>query len=294
MKRAHLKLETKWYDDGLQLAKWSDSSKKILKRAFFCLREKLIYQLGAYCMNLKGRGGLKGSVRCLYNKINTHPYVARFDIRSFYGSIDHKILFQLLDKLNLNPELMNVIREYVVVPDSRSSGKGIVAGGALSTLLGAIYLSPLDAKMNKLYKKGSIFYLHYVDDIVIMAKTRWKLKIAIKQLYQVLDSLQIEVHKDKKRFIGKTNTGFDFLGFFFKSNRKLKPSKKSLYRFAQRAGQLMEQGDLGNLLSYVERFYNYIHAGLNNYVSIIGIKKYIRFIEYKLDKRLTEKITLLC
>jgi RNA-directed DNA polymerase len=294
MKPKPLELENKWYDDGLQLAKWSDSSKKILKKAFLCLREKLILRLGAYCMNLKGRGGLKGSVRCIYNKLDNHPYVARFDIKSFYGSIDHKILFQLLEKMNVNPELMNVIREYVVIPDTRATGKGIVAGGALSSLLGAVYLSPLDTAMNKLYKKASIFYLRYVDDIVILAKTRWKFKEAVKLMHETLDSLLLEVHKDKKRFVGKTKNGFDFLGFFFKSNRKVRPSRNSLERFAQRARQLMEQGDLNNLLSYVERFYNYIHAGLQNSVIRKGIRKYLRFIDYKLEKKLTEKITLLC
>jgi len=63
-----LKLDSKWYDDNLQLVKWSDSSKKVLTSAFFKLRENIIGKLGPYCMHVKGRGGIKGSIRCIYNK----------------------------------------------------------------------------------------------------------------------------------------------------------------------------------------------------------------------------------
>lgn len=82
-----LRLESKWYDDGLQLAKWSDSSKKILSLSFFALREILIRKLGPYWMHLKGRGGIKGSVRCIYNQLGKSSFAAKFDIKSFYGSI---------------------------------------------------------------------------------------------------------------------------------------------------------------------------------------------------------------
>ena len=141
---------------------------------------------------------------------------------------------------------MRIIREYITVPDTANKGVGIVAGGALSTLLGAVYLSPLDSVMNELYQKGDIFYLRYVDDIVILAKTRWKFKKAVKLMHETLDSLQLSVHVQKKRFVGKTSKGFDCLGYYFKLGRKVKPSKKFMERFAKRAIQLLEQGDLNS------------------------------------------------
>jgi len=138
--------------------------------------------------------------------------------------------------------------------------------------------------MDKLYKKGDIFYLRYVDDIIIMAKTRWKLKTAIKTVYEILDTLKLKVHTTEKRFIGKTSEGFDFLGYFFKSKRKLKPSKKALDKFVQHSKRLLEQGDDKKLLfCYVERFISYFHGGLKSITSKRGIKKYLRFIEYKLQ-----------
>ena len=237
--KAELKLGVKWYDGNLQLARWSDCSRKILQTAFFNLRESLLCQLSAYCMHLKGRGGVKGAVRCIYNKVDTYPYAARFDVDSYYGSIDHKILFKQLVSLNISPYLMHIIREYVKIPDTERKGKGILAGGALSTLLGAVYLSPLDAAMNRLYKKGNIFYIRYQDDIVILAKTRWKLRQAVKELYQIINELKLKIHQDKKRYIGKTEKGFDFLGYFFKPARKLRPAKESLNRVVKRTHRLI-------------------------------------------------------
>jgi len=288
-----MQLLTKWYDDGLQLAKWSNSSKKVLSSAFFELREILLRNLTPYCMHLKGRGGVKGSVRLLQRKIKEYPFTARFDVKSFYGSISHKTLFNQLVKLNINPELMRIVKDYVTIPDTENKSMGIVAGGALSMLLGAVYLAPLDAEMNYLYKKGDIFYLHYVDDIVILAKTRWKLRTAIKLMYKTLETLKLQVHYHEKRFIGKTQEGFSFLGYFFKKGRKLRPSKESLNRFARRAGQLIEQGSCVNiLLSYARRYFSYIHAGLKFSVTLQNLRKYIKLFDHNFDSYLSAKIIL--
>jgi hypothetical protein len=49
--------------------------------------------------------------------------------------------------------------------------KGIPRGSSMSSLLGAFYLMELDQKMEKLDVK----YFRYMDDILILAPTRWKL-----------------------------------------------------------------------------------------------------------------------
>ena len=288
--KSELKLGAKWYDGNLQLARWSDCSTKVLKTAFFRLRDNIIRKLSPYCMHLKGRGGVKGAVRCIYNKVDTYPYAARFDVDSYYGSIDHKILFKQLESLNISPDLMHIVKEYVKIPDTERKGKGIVAGGALSNLLGAVYLSSLDSAMNRLYKKGNIFYIRYQDDIVILAKTRWKLRHTIKELYQIIDKLKLTIHQDKKRFIGKTEKGFSFLGYFFKSGRKLRPAKESLNRVVERTNRLIKQGtDVCRIREYVTRWYCYFHAGLLGIATYKGgIKRIQKFIEIKLGLNLTE------
>ncbi len=72
------------------------------------------------------------------------------------------------------------------------------------------YLMELDRKMEKLDAK----YFRYMDDILILAPTRWKLKKAIRVLNQTFNELRLEQHPDKT-LIGRTERGFDFLGYHF-------------------------------------------------------------------------------
>ncbi|MCP4108616.1 MAG: hypothetical protein GY749_24220 [Desulfobacteraceae bacterium] len=81
-------------------------------------------------------------------------------------------------------------------------------GCPLSPLMGAIYLKPLDDALENL----DVFYARYMDDWVVLANSRWKLKKAVKLGNQVLNNLKVEKHPFKT-FIGRVDHGFDFLGY---------------------------------------------------------------------------------
>jgi RNA-directed DNA polymerase len=85
----------------------------------------------------------------------------------------------------------------------------MVAGGSISPLLGALYLKPLDDAFSC---RDGIFYRRYMNDVVVLAKTRWQLRCAIRLVHQILSELKMQVH-ETKRFIGRTILGFDFLGY---------------------------------------------------------------------------------
>ena len=50
-----------------------------------------------------------------------------------------------------------------------------------------------------------------MDDILILAPTRWQLRRAVKTVNATLGALSLEKHPDKT-FIGRIERGFDFLG----------------------------------------------------------------------------------
>ena len=61
----------------------------------------------------------------------------------------------------------------------RDTGQGMVASGRLSPLLGALYLTPLDRRVDRLCNgKRLVHYVRYMDDIVLLARTRWQLRRA--------------------------------------------------------------------------------------------------------------------
>jgi hypothetical protein len=73
--------------------------------------------------------------------------------------------------------------------------------------LGAFYLLELDRRLESLEVK----YFRYMDDILILATTRWKLRKAIRVLNQTFAGLKLAKHPDKTA-MGRVERGFDFLG----------------------------------------------------------------------------------
>ena len=127
--------------------------------------------------------------------------------------------------------------------------------------MGAFFLRSVDQALGKL----GLFYVRFMDDIVVLAPTRWKLRAAVKALNQALGALQLAKHPDKT-FIGRIEKGFDFLGYRF-TPRSLTVARKTIENFLERALRLYEQepGERGGsprLESYVTRWRRWATAGL--------------------------------
>jgi len=121
----------------------------------------------------------------------------------------------------------------------------------------------LDKKMEKLDVK----YIRYMDDILILALTRWKLKKAIRVLNQTFNELKLEKHPDKT-LIGRIERGFDFLGYFIKPGL-LTVSQEAITRFTQRIARLYEQGaDSVRIGRYVMQWYSGTMFGI--YVRVLA------------------------
>jgi hypothetical protein len=87
---------------------------------------------------------------------------------------------------------------------------GISRGCPLSPLLGALYLKVLDQRLSC----TEAYYVRYMDDILVLTKTRWQLRRAVRTLNQTFAELKVSPHPDKT-FIGRIERGFDFLGYYF-------------------------------------------------------------------------------
>ena len=140
--------------------------------------------------------------------------------------------------------------------------RGISLGCPLSPLMGALFLQTLDKRMEQL----GLFYLRYMDDIIVLAPSRWKLRQAVRVVNQTLSGLRLEKHPEKT-FIGKIEKGFDFLGYHLRPEG-LRVAQATLEKFIARATQLYEQGPGGGNASarfgeYVRRWLQWVRAGLD-------------------------------
>ena len=257
-----LTLRNTWLEDGHKFVRWSPDSSKLLKQVKTVLSDQLKPHLSRRCSHVNGNGGVKLSVRYSQRLCNNFGYVARFDVRSYYKSMDHQIILNLLRKYQVTPAVISIVSEYLSLPNHNKSGKGMIAGGSISPLIGALYLTPLDKLMEDLQATTGIRYQRYMDDYVIFAPTRHKLRKAIKLMYVVLDELKVDVHP-KKRFIGPTRRGFDFLGYWLEPHRPLTPSQVSLTRLTDRSRQLLERtASIARLRQYILRWLQWHRSGL--------------------------------
>ena len=116
-------------------------------------------------------------------------------------------------------------------------------------------------------EKLGLFYVRFMDDILVLAPTRWKLRRGVAVVNEELDKLTLEKHPDKT-FIGKIEKGFDFLGYHF-SPEGLSVAQPTLERFIEKATRLYEQ-EAGKpegfplLGLYVERWGRWAQAGLSS------------------------------
>ena len=197
--------------------------------------------------------------------------MARFDIASYYDSMQHDVLRAQSVAAGLAPHHQRIITDYLALPDTRGTGRGMVASGGLSPLLGALYLTPLDRRMDQLRQRGALVaYVRYMDDIVLLARTRWQLRRAIAALQSEIRALGLWLHR-VKRFIGRTTQSFDFLGYRIRAGARLRPSAEGLRRLRERARRLHErEGAWHRLRQYVLGWQRWHWGGLDGLVSRRG------------------------
>ncbi len=241
---------------------WAASDALVLKATAIVLTRHLDPHLSKQCYHLAGRGGAKAAVRAVADNLDGNTFVFRTDVKSYYASLDHDVLFGQLQRFVKDPRVLKLLWRYVhrlVYQDGRyrEVHRGIPLGCPLSPLVGALYLKALDDRM----AETGLFYGRFMDDSVILAPTRWKLRRAIRVVNQTLAALKLAQHPDKT-FIGRTSRGFDFLGYTF-SPWGLGVAAKTLERFAARVTRLYEQGAGATRIgAYVRYWRRWVESGL--------------------------------
>ena len=229
------------------------------------------FELSSACMHVKGHGGLKQCVAQTQQELNEYNFVCKTDVKGFYESIDQYLLieqiYQHINNKILRRYLYQVIRRTVEYGGNyQDIDKGISRGCPLSPILGALYLKVLDDLFSC---QSNICYVRYMDDILIMAKTRWQNRRVIKLLNQCFNELKVDKHPGKT-FIGRIEKGFDFLGYHFSRN-PLKLADITVKKHVERMYRLYEQQKTKKATSteialildnYVKRWQCWCQAGI--------------------------------
>ena len=154
----------------------------------------------------------------------------KIDIKEFYPSIEHKILFKALSSRIKKDSFKNLLFKSVEnFTGNKKCEKGVPQGLSISNILAEIYLKNIDLE-NSLDKKNS--YHRYVDDVLIFSNYTNPLPV-VKEVIKRFELISLECHPydelNSKTKYGLLNDTFDFLGYLIQ-NRKLTVKKESIHR----------------------------------------------------------------
>lgn len=141
----------------------------------------------------------------------TQPtFALKCDIRKFFDSIDHTILFKLISEKIKDEKLLNLIHK-IIDSFHHTQGRGLPLGNVTSQLFANVYMNEFDQFIKHAMKTK--YYLRYCDDFVILSQSRIVLVCLISQISDFLTKeLRLELHP-RKIEIRKVIHGVDFLGY---------------------------------------------------------------------------------
>jgi RNA-directed DNA polymerase len=240
----------------------------VLKAISLVLTEQLTSKLSPHCYHLAGKG-LKACVRQIKKEASHYHYVCRSDVNSYYATINHDILMAQLRELIQDTALLELIEQLLTRLDDvngefYSVTTGINKGSPLSPLLGAVYLLEMDKVLGEYCAKYDLKYYRYMDDWIILCKTRHQLRTAAKLMNQSLNDVKQTKHPFKT-YIGKIKkTGFDFLGYRIgQKKEKLTLAWKTWSNHLTKLQQLYEQDvPKTRIAEYVTRWLTWVRSGV--------------------------------
>ena len=148
---------------------WSSQDALVLKAVAIVLTRHLAPLLPKTCCHLIGNGGAKAAVRRLSERIPGNAFVFRSDVKNYYATIDHEVLFAQLKRHIVDARLLDLLWHYLrrtIYDGGRYEDvkQGISLGCPLSPLMGALYLKPLDERM----ARTGLSYARFMDDWVVL------------------------------------------------------------------------------------------------------------------------------
>lgn len=203
---------------------------------------------------MKGRGSHQALAK-LKNYLRKDPegtrYCFKMDVKKFFPSIDKDLMMRKLERKIKDPDVLWLCGEIIY----GYPGPGLPIGNYTSQYFANYYLSSIDRYMKQQFHCKH--YLRYMDDIVVLGKSKAWLRRVQKKMGQLLTENGLTM-KSNWQIFPVEDRGVDFVGYrtfhefcLIRTKNKVK-MKRSMAKLERKLdkGMDLDEHDLGCLASW--------------------------------------------
>ena len=158
------------------------------------------------------------------------------DLAAYFDSVRHDLLLAKVARRVNDRDILHLVKLML-----KASGKrGVPQGGVISPLLSNIYLTEVDAMLERakaVTAHGThtyVEYARYADDLVILVhndrRQDWLVEAVHQRLREELATLDVQLNEEKSRIVDLSRReSFGFLGFDFRRVRSVRGRWRAQY-----------------------------------------------------------------
>ena len=237
-------------------------------------------------------------------------FVLFIDLKSAFSSVEHKLLWDKLNKIGVSAKILNIIKDMydkatlqVKVGNDHSNPykvtRGVLQGEILSPLLFNLFISDIEKFLASkgirgvsLNHKNELTMLAYADDMGFVADSYIQMKKILKALEEYFDLNRLEISYlkykfDKYQFFYKNEkiefvSDYIYLGVLFPQSGIYEKTARYFISRGKRAIPAtlfsINKANLSNLILIKRLFHSLVSSIVNYAVEIWGIR-YMKEIE---------------
>jgi len=213
-----------------------------------------------------------------------NKWVLRSDIKNFFDTLDHNILITLLKKKIEDENLINLIMLYLKIPSIYKQeiiehNLGVYQGNSISPILSNIYLNEMDKFLE------NYDFVRFADDFVIFSKEKKEIEEIFIRLKEFLKTIKLSL-KEEKTFLTSVESGFSFLGIYFKGDKK-RIDKDRIIKIEEKIKSYSTQ----NIDEFIKKM-NFYYETLHNYYLKLASNQDTHFLKNSIIDSSVESVYL--